>query len=252
MTSKSNDQWKWQNSVQIIFDVVDLLQLQEVWSRRPLLIASSRLERREAAIPCAVDFSIESLVPRLARLKVSPAWQRRGRLSDDPARVPLGSMPEECLSQLFPEGGEDAARQSIFYSAYSRFVFARYQGDIAETASLLGELNRLRGIEDSLDRHNLPLPGSQDWIPPDITDDIRGLDDRYDSSQAGAPATYVIAEPFWTLLVKATPQELDAAAGLEAEDWAEKRGALAQMVDASQMWSRSPSVVGLCYQREET
>jgi hypothetical protein len=248
--SKLNGQWKWQNSVQIIFDVVDLLQLQEVWSRRPLIIASSRLERRETAVPCAVDFSMESLVPRLARLKVSPAWQQRGRLSDDPARVPLGSMPEECLSQLFPEGGADAARQSIFYSAYSRFVFARYEGDIIETASLLGELNRLRGLDNSLDANNLPRPGSQDWIPPDITDDIRCLDDRYDSSQPGAPATYVIAEPFWTLLVKATPQELDAAAGMESETWKGKREALSQMVDASQMWSRSPSVVGLCYQRE--
>jgi hypothetical protein len=249
--SKLNARWKWQNSVQIIFDVVDLLQLQEVWSRRPLLIASSRLERREPAIPCAVNFSMELLVPRLARLKISAAWQRRGRLSDDPARIPLGSMPEECLSQLFPETGEDASRHSVFYSAYSRFVFARYQGDITETAGLLGELNRLRGIEDSLDKHNLPLPGSQDWIPPDITDDIRGLDRRYDSSQPGAPATYVIAEPFWTLLVKATPQELDAAAGLHVTNWSEKRDALAQMVDVSQMWSRSPSVVGLCYQQED-
>jgi hypothetical protein len=111
-------------------------------------------------------------------------------------------------------------------------------------------LNRLRGLDNSLDANNLPRPGSQDWIPPDITDDIRCLDDRYDSSQPGAPATYVIAEPFWTLLVKATPQELDAAAGMESETWKGKREALSQMVDASQMWSRSPSVVGLCYQRE--
>lgn len=243
--------------MQIILDVVDLLQLHEIWSRRPVVTAFTRLEGRETALPCEVDFNVDQLLPRLARLRHSPTWRmNKANVTNDPARIPLRDLSEDYLSELYPEVDSAAAmRQALFTSAYNRFVVAHFQADVELTRRNLQTLVDVRQVatEYCLSDDMLPPHGSPEWIPADITDEIRGLDERYVSSQPGLPATYVVADQFWTLLVKATAEELETAGRLncdadESECLEANRQVLEILGRVAFAWNRSPSVVGLCYQ----
>jgi hypothetical protein len=237
----------------IVFDVVDLLQLQEIWSWRPIVAAFSRLERRETPPrPDSLRFDVAELTPRLSRLRHSPDWQQ-DRKADDPARVPIRDLSEAHLSQLYPETEASAVRQSLFYSAYRSFVVARYQGDVQTTGALLRVLADCRGLDANtwLDDGGQPRQGSPDWIPADITDEIRSLDARYQPAEPATPAAYVIADSFWSLLVKAEETEIEAAARQYSETETQQEQnfqELTMLVELSRVWNRSPSVVGLCYQ----
>lgn len=228
-------------------DVVDLLQLQEIWSWRPIVAAFSRLERREA-LPGSLRFDLSELMPRLAQLRRSPDWLHA---ADDPARLPIRAFSEADLNRLCPDAGADAARRALFYAAYERFVIARYRGRVGLTCRLLRALAGARKLDadDYLDGDDLPHAGSPDWIPADITDEIRGLDARYIGDKPGTPAAYVIADSFWTLLVKAEAADLEAAAERQDEGApVDAHRQLSDLVEVARAWNRSPSVVGLCYQ----
>ncbi|MEO8607404.1 MAG: hypothetical protein ABI690_05960 [Chloroflexota bacterium] len=241
----------------INLDVVDILQLQEIWSRRPVVTAFTRLETRQTELPCAVDFNVDQLLPRLARLKHSPVWRvSKANLTNDPARIPMRDLSDEYLNELYPEADSAAAmRQKLFSSAYNRFVIAHYNAEVAQTCQLLHHLAHVRNFvpEQCLDTDMLPQQGSPEWIPADITDEVRNLDERYDQSKPGLPATYIIADRFWALFVKATAEELEESVRLACpgddisclEMGKQAMEALAQVAYA---WNRSPSVVGLCYQ----
>jgi hypothetical protein len=233
--------------VNLHLDVVDLLQLQEIWSWRPIVAAFSRLERREA-LPGSLRFDLSELMPRLAQLRRSPDWLHA---ADDPARLPIRAFSEADLNRLCPDAGADAARRALFYAAYERFVIARYRGRVGLTCRLLRALAGARKLDadDYLDGDDLPHAGSPDWIPADITDEIRGLDARYIGDKPGTPAAYVIADSFWTLLVKAEAADLEAAAERQDEGApVDAHRQLSDLVEVACAWNRSPSVVGLCYQ----
>jgi len=243
--------------MQISLDVVDLLQLQEIWSRRPIVTAFTRLEERPTLRPSPDTFRIEDLLPRLSRLKRSPVWlSRRGNSTiTDPARIPLGDFSDEYILEMYPEAESPSAkRSSLFLSVYNCYLVAHYDQSVMYTAAALQLLARARRLEDGsiLDSANLPAQGSPEWIPLNITDEIRGLDDRYDASEPGAPATYVVAEDFWPLLLKAAPEDVEAAAKLALESadvhFCEVlRQVLTELTTLAHTWYRSPSVVGLCY-----
>ncbi len=244
-----------------VFDITDLLQLQEIWVRRPILLAFSRLENRQITLPCALDFSLGWLQPRLAQLRRSTTW-RVPPVEDitDPAQVTMCDLTGEYLRVLYPEApSAAAARQQLFTAVYQHFVVERYEGHPAQTAALLNLLALSRAVnpEDCLRGDNLPLEGSTFWIPVDLTDEIRGLDSDYDSAEPGTPAAYVIADAFWDLLVKATPQEIQSAAQHYHQQnpqfsVGENARQLDMLAQISQVWSRSPSVVGLYYQTSGT
>lgn len=246
--------------MQISLDVVDLLQLQEIWSRRPIVTAFTRLESRPTLRPSTDSFSVEELLPRLLRLKYSPAWlSRRGNSTiTDPARISLGDLSDEHLLELYPEAESPIAkRYSLFLSVYNCYLVARYEGSVMHTAAALQFLARVRNFDSRqvLDASHLPAQGSPEWIPMNITDEIRGLDDRYEAAEPGAPATYVVAEEFWPLLTKALPEDVDAAVQLamevtDAEFCQVMRNALTELMALAHTWYRSPSVVGLSYQRK--
>ncbi|MCB9450485.1 MAG: hypothetical protein H6672_03550 [Anaerolineaceae bacterium] len=245
--------------MQVVFDVVDLLQLQEIWGRRPIIIAYSRLERRTAPDVQADDFSMDGLLPRLARLRQSAAWKNsRIRHDHDPAQTALGDFPHDCLHILYPEvESPQLARHALFASAYNRFVVTRYQGAVEHTVTLLQTLAQARQIEASryLGADALPVSAGEDWIPADLTDDIRSLDTRYQSDQPGTPAAYVIAEDFWTLLTKTDDAVIQVAAEMfckagESGCREQCERQFQEMVAVARTWYRSPSVVGLCYQVE--
>ena len=146
-------------------------------------------------------------------------------------------------------------RQKLFSSAYNRYVIAHYSAEVEQTRQLLHHLARVRNFapEQCLDTDRLPQQGSPEWIPADITDEIRSLDERYDQSQPGLPATYIIADRFWSLFVKASPEELEESSRLACADGdlssleANQR-AIEVLAQVAFAWNRSPSVVGLCYQ----
>lgn len=241
----------------VIFDVVDLLQLQEIWGRRPIVTAFTRLEPRSSFRPEGEDFRIEGLLPRLTRLRSSPTWYANQKSrTDDPANMPLGSFPQDCLHVLYPEADSpQAARQMLFIAAYNRFVVTQFKGEAAQTALLLRTLAQAKHseIRSWLNADTLPLIGAEDWIPADLVDSIRSLDCRYHSDTPGTPATYVIADEFWPLLIKADEETIDKAvrAYCEGHPRACREAGLQQfqaMIATAQMWYRSPSVVGLCYQ----
>lgn len=243
--------------MQIRLDVVDLLQLQEVWSKRPIITAFTRLEPRPAPVSGLIDFNVDELMPRLARLRHSEVWQIKDANRDrDPARLPLSDLSEAYLTEMYPEAPSAAdQRQFLFSSAYNRFVVAHYRGMVEQTSQLLKTLSQVRDIppDRCLSRDFLPLEGSPEWIPATITDEIRSLDGRYDATEPGTPATYVIADDFWTLFVKAVSTDYDAVVRLErAEPDAEApdvlHKALNSLGEVAYTWNRSPSVVGLCYQ----
>jgi len=244
----------------LVLDIVDLLQLQELWGRRPIITAFTRLEQRRTSLACAVDFSVDGLILRLSRLKNSPVWRsNRANLANDPARIPLGSLSEEYLNELYPESPSPAAaRQALFLSAYNHFVVIQYRGDVRRVQAALRALAGVRGLAPGsfLDASDLPYPGAPDWIPADITDEIRSLDTRYEMAQPDAPATYVVSDEFWTILVKTDADDIQRAAqhsaqGDSALSPGECRQQLAALVEIAQLWNRSPSVVGLCYQVAE-
>lgn len=241
----------------IILDIVDLLQLHELWERRPIITAFTRLEQRHTALACAVDFNVDGLLPRLSRLKNSPVWRsNRVNLTNDPARIPMGGLSEDYLSVLYPEAESPAsARQALFVSAYNRFVVVQYKGSESHVRGLLRTLAQVRTIahSDFLDANHLPRTGAAEWIPAEITDEIRSLDRRYEAAEPGTPATYVVSDDFWAILGKTGEADIDHAANLFCQEEAapsvdECRQQLTALVEAAQVWNRSPSVVGLCYQ----
>lgn len=241
----------------IILDIVDLLQLHELWERRPIITAFTRLEQRQTALAGAVDFSVAGLLPRLNRLKNSPVWRsNRANLTADPARIPLGALSEDYLSVLYPEAESPAsARQALFVSAYNRFVVVQYKGSAAHLRGLLRILAQVRTIahSDFLDADHLPRAGAAEWIPAGITDEIRSLDRRYEAAEPGAPAAYVVSDDFWTILIKTGQADIDRTANLFCQEEAapsadDCRQQLTALVEVAQVWNRSPSVVGLCYQ----
>lgn len=243
--------------MQIALDVVDLLQLHEIWSRRPVITAFTRLEGRQLALPCAVDFNVDDFLPRLARLKRSPVWRaNKANLSNDPGRIPLRDLSEDYLAELYPEADSASMmRQSLFNSAYSRFVVAHYRGAVDQMQGILHALATARQMdaEQCLDADLLPRQGSPEWIPADITDEIRSLDERYDPAEPGLPATYVVADQFWSLLVKPTDSEIESSLRIGCPDGRRdcletNQNALEALGQVAFAWNRSPSVVGLCYQ----
>ena len=247
-----------------VFDVVDLLQLQEIWVRSPIAQAYARLERRQPTLPGPLDFRLMWLMPRLGQLRNSPAWQTNQlEKRSDPAQIPLCAMTDAYLEVLFPDGTSAAEiRRQLFLSVYNHFVVAQYQGDLGQTCGLLRALADARSIEsaDCLNSANQPLEGSNFWIPVDLTDEIRSLDSRYDGGSADTPAAYVIAESFWPLLVKSTSEEIGAATtqyltqyiGSTDPVYADRCAAeLWRLVELARDWNRSSSVVGLYYQIED-
>ncbi len=239
--------------MRLCLDVVDLLQLQEVWSRRPIVTAFTRLEPRPPRFTALYGFAYDDLAPRLYRLKHSALWQSQSaRLHVDPARVALGDFNDDCFSEMYPEAESGAAqRHWLFRSAYNRFIVAGFCESLDLTLTALAALALARDLPsgECLGADSLPLAGMPDWIPASITDEIRSLDERYDPAQPGAPAAYVVGEEFWPLLIKATSQEVDAAAERAgAGNRTAVRQTLQTLVNLAQTWYRSPSVVGLCYQ----
>lgn len=243
--------------MQVVFDVVDLLQLHEIWGRRPIVTAFARLERRPPQDTYSSDFSVDWLLPRLVHLRQSAIWRNNHKhRDDDPAQTPLGDFPQDCLHILYPEAKSPRqARQVLFTSAYNRFIVTRYQGTVTQTTLLLRTLAQVRQAESShfLGADALPISGGEDWIPADLTDDIRSLDTRYQSDQPGTPAAYVIADDFWMLLTKVDDVVVQAAVDLfcAAADSSCREMCtqqLQEMITVARTWYRSPSVVGLCYQ----
>lgn len=243
--------------VEMVFDIVDLLQLQEVWARRPIIAAFARLEQRLALLPATVEFSVEALVPRLARLKNSAVWKANPKDRDqDPGQMPMCRLSEIHLQVLYPEADQPArSRQILFNAVYNLFVFAQYRGDAAQTRGMLRALAQVRQIDVDrcLNTHSLPLMGGEEWVPSDLTDEIRALDGRYEADQPGTPATYVVADDFWALLVKASPEDVEQAAARYCNGRADEQAAVCNqqlntLVEVARAWNRSPSVVGLCYQ----
>jgi hypothetical protein len=244
----------------IILDIVDLLQLHELWERRPIITAFTRLEQRQTALICAMDFNVDGLLPRLSRLKGSPEWRsNRANLTSDPARIPMGSLSAEYLSVLYPEAESPAfARQALFMSAYNHFVVNQFRGGEQQVQGLLRTLAQVRGITPGnfLEANHLPRAGGAEWIPAEITDEIRSLDTRYEASEPGTPAAYVVSEDFWTMLVKTGETDIEQAVSefCQDEDVPSASGCrqqLTALVEVAQTWNRSPSVVGLCYQIAE-
>jgi hypothetical protein len=239
----------------LILDIVDLLQLDEIWSRRPVVTAFTRLEERPDYLNYQFNFQIEDLIPRLSRLKRSEVWRMSRRTpADDPARLPLGAITAEQLTELYPEADALQQRQTLFQGVYSRYVLAHYRGGAQLTGDLLHALSDARYIDADtcLNQWGVPREGSAEWIPAGITDEVRALDCRYDATEPGLPAAFVVAEGFWNLFLKATPAEYQAAAArLHPDDLtaqAESVALLAAVAEVATMWHRSPSVVGLCYQ----
>lgn len=243
--------------MQLCLDVVDLLQLGELWCKRPIVTAFTRLESRPTLLSNPFEFNIEDLLPRLARLKYSAAWRiKNTNLTIDPARIPLSGLSDEYLNEMYPEASSAAAqRQAVFNAAYNRFVVSCYRGEVNQTIAMFQSVAQARAIapETCLDKELLPRPGAPEWIPSYITDEMRSLDTRYNPVEPGTPATYVISDDFWALLVKATAEDLDSAAQLQhkTEPDAANNGlrtAFENLASVAYMWYRSPSVVGLCYQ----
>lgn len=236
--------------MQTVIDIVDMLQLQETWVRLPVVRAFGRLSQRESLVEGDMTFSSEWLQGRLYDLRrlAAQGWHRRGLLAD-PSTIPLGDLSDGFIRVLYPEIDSPAvARQRLFHAVYHRYVMRRYAGAPGMMGEALGTLVPLLSVQtpDCLNAEAAPQEGSSFWIPPDLTDEIRLLDSRHDISEPGTPAAYVIADAFWEMLVKVTTSQIDAAADCCEGD--EARECLQHLVEIALLWSRSPSVVGLCYQ----
>lgn len=242
--------------MQAVFDIVDLLQLQEIWVWRPITQAYSRLERRQTALDCPVEFDLKALMPRLGQLRNSPAWQTNMlEKKPDPAQVPMCALTDAYLEVIFPGLVPAQARQQLFLSVYNHFVVSRFRDEVDAISTLLQLLAQTRSVEPfrCLDERDQPLSGSSYWIPVDLTDEIRNLDDRYNGAEPDMPATYVVADDFWLLLVKATPEEISEAAAhfCDDADCVERcKQRLEQLAMLARDWNRTSSVVGLYYQVE--
>jgi hypothetical protein len=239
-----------------VFDVVDLLQLQEIWVRRPIVLAFSRLEQNRSALPCEMDFSIKWLTPRLALLRNSIAW-RHNKLEQftDPAQLPMCELSDEYLRILYDAESPTSIRQSLFQSVYNHFVITQYQGDAAQTRGLLRALASARSVALSscFNEDHSPLEGSNTWIPVDLIDEIRSMDGRYKIDEVNTPAAYVISDDFWPLLVKSQPEDVNQAATLYCQEMPSEiigdcTRKLNELAELARAWNRSPSVVGLYYQ----
>lgn len=238
-----------------IFDIVDLLQLQEIWVWRPITQAYSRLERRQTAYPCAISFDLKTLMPRLARLRRSLIWNSTfAEKYSDPSLIPLCALTDTALEVLFPDRLPVLARQQLFSSVYNHFVMSRFEEDAVLITDVLANLAAVRSLGPGmcLDEGNRPLAGSDEWIPIDLTDEIRNLDDRYHNDEPGHPAAYVVADDFWQVLARATTAEVDAAVASSAllDAHAAYPQRLTELIGLAQDWSRTSSVVGLYYQKE--
>lgn len=246
--------------MQAVFDVVDLLQLQEIWVRHPIIQAYARLERRQTLLPSPIEFRMKALIPRLGQLRNSAAWKtNRLEKRPDPAQIPLCALTDTYLEVLFPDAPSPGLlRRQLFVSVYNHFVVGQYRGEVAQTCGLLHALADTRRVDprDCLSADDMPLEGSNFWIPVDLTDEIRALDTRYDSSKPDTPATYVVSEVFWPLLVKALPADLHHAAARYCADTGmacieDGSTRLQRLVELARDWNRSSSVVGLYYQISE-
>ena len=237
-----------------VFDIVDLLQLQEIWVRQPITRAYSRLERRQTALDCPIQFDLKALMPRLGILRNSSTWRlNKLETSKDPAQMPMCALVDGYLEVLFPDRVAAQARQELFLSVYNHFVVSQYRGDHVQTCRLLKAMADVRAVEAGrcLSEENLPVEGSSYWIPVDLTDEIRSLDTRYQGAKPDTPAAFVVSDDFWLLLVKATEDEIETAAQQDCFDPAcvrQNRVQLQQLVRLAQDWNRSSSVVGLYYQ----
>jgi hypothetical protein len=246
--------------MQISLDVVDLLQLREVWIRLPIIVAYSRLAERTGAMADPTVFAVDELVVRLARLRHSVVWladpATRG---SDPARLPFADLTDEYLAELFPEAESPAAqRWNLFQAIYKRFVVAYCRDSSAMTIDAFRLLARVRQFDfhEVVDSSLLPREGSLEWIPAEIADPIRRLDRRYQADEEESPATYVVSDDFWPLIAKSTAEDIAAATALWHDPADDQRAPrmqdmLTRLVDVAVMWQRSPSVVGLCYQLAE-
>jgi hypothetical protein len=246
--------------MQISLDVVDLLQLREVWIRLPIIVAYSRLANRTGAIADPTPFLVDDLVVRLARLRHSAVW-----LSDpltrgsDPARLPFADLTDDYLAELFPEAESPTAQRWVLFQAiYKRFVVAYCRDSSELTIDAFRLLARVRqfDLHEYVDSSLLPSEGSAEWIPAEIANPIQMLDCRYQADDADAPGTYVVSDDFWPQIAKSTPEDLTAATALWHDPGDDQRAPrmqamLTRLVDVAVMWQRSPSVVGLCYQLAE-
>jgi hypothetical protein len=122
----------------------------------------------------------------------------------------------------------------------------------------LHTLAQIRGItpDSFLEPNHLPRAGAAEWIPAEITDEIRSLDTRYEAAEPGTPAAYVVSDDFWTTLVKTGETDIEQTVNqfCQEEDIVSAGGCrqqLTALVEVAQTWNRSPSVVGLCYQVAE-
>jgi hypothetical protein len=242
--------------MQAVIDLVDLLQLQEIWVRLPITRAYSRLERRHTSLDCPLDFSLKGLMPRLGQLRHSAVWRTKPTPQpNDPAQLPICALTDDYLDVLYPaHESPEATRQNMFISAYNHFVMARYSGAVDQVCGLLRTLAEVCAEAYCLTADDVPVEGSSFWIPVDLTDEIRALDERYDSAEAETPATYVVADDFWNFLVKAEAQDIQAAAAQyctahEGLCVADGVAQLTNLVTLARDWNRSSSVVGLYYQR---
>lgn len=248
---------------QIYFDVVDLLQVYEVWVRLPLVKVIPRMEHRQTLHPTPFQFESAALVSGLSALRRSASWQRSplAKASTDPGLLAFCQLSEEMLQALFPQltalETHLSLQQALFHCVYQHYLVDRYTGAVQETQQLLQALSVIRAIntEEYFRPDGEPKEGSDYWIPVDLTDEVRALDTRYDSSAANTPAAYVVDEGFWHLLLKADSNEIDATVWhycqmdqAASEDCAER---LRQLVSVAHNWYRSPSVVGLYYQGSE-
>ena len=232
-----------------VFDVVDMLQLHEVWARRPIVAAVSRLSQRQSIHPTTIEFSLDQLMPRLVRLRHSAAWRQNREA--DPADRALVDLNDEQLSILYPE----STRHSVFKAVYDHYLFARYRGELQQTRQFMEALAATIQVDATtcFGERTLPAPGSNFWIPAELTDEVRALDVRYNTDEPDTPAACVVAEDFWVLLNKAEPDTISRAinryyATTHDELHANTFERLSALIELAQLWQRSPSVVGVYYQ----
>lgn len=235
-----------------VFDVVDMLQLHEVWARRPIVVAVTRLAQRQSLRPTSIQFSLEHLRPRLSHLRNSAAWRQHH--TTDPAQRALVDLSDEQLSILYP----DNTRHSVFKAVYDHYLIAHYRGELQRTRRLMEALAATITVDpaECFGERTLPAPGSNFWIPAELTDEVRALNARYRAEEPDTPAACVVAEDFWVLLHKAEPDTITSAvnrycAHTQNEPYADTVERLSALIELARLWHRSPSVVGIYYQEQE-
>lgn len=245
---------------QIYFDVVDLLQVYEIWVRLPIAKVVPRMEHRQTAYTPPFQFETAALATGLSALRRSASWQRSplAKATTDPGLLPFCRLTEDMLSTVFPQLQTHLPlQQALFHCVYQHYLVDRFTGAIQETQQLLQSLSAIRAssLEEFFRGDGEPKEGSDYWIPVDLTDEVRALDVRYDSSAVNTPAAYVVDESFWHLLLKADSNEIDATVWHYSQQNPLPQAAseacakqLRHLVSVAHNWYRSPSVVGLYYQ----